>query len=230
MSARGYFIAGTDTGVGKTLVACALLERARALGLRAVGMKPIAAGCHATLAGLRNDDALALLAHSSDAGSIAYDDLNPYALADAVSPHLAAQHAGVVINPQRIVDAHARLAASADLMIIEGAGGWLTPIANTATMADLARRLALPVILVVGLRLGCLNHAQLSARAIVADGCTLAGWVGSVIDPDMAGLEGNIATLRQLLPAPSLGLMPWISGAAPNSFSQHVRLPIGESV
>lgn len=225
MSARGYFIAGTDTGVGKTLVACALLERARAEGLRAVGMKPIAAGCHATPAGLRNDDALALLAHSSAPGSIAYDDLNPYALADAVSPHLAAQHAGVVIDPQRIVDAHARLAASADLLIVEGAGGWLAPITDTATMADLARRLALPVILVVGLRLGCLNHAQLSARAIVADGCTLAGWIGSVIAADTFALEGNIASLHHLLPAPCLGVLPWTPHGTPAQLSDRVRIP-----
>jgi len=225
MSTRGYFVAGTDTGVGKTLVSCAMLERARGDGLRAVGMKPVAAGCDETPAGMRNDDALALIAHSSDPHALAYDDVNPCALPDPMSPHLAALRAGAAIDPDRIIAAYARLAAQADLVIVEGAGGWLAPISDSATMADLARRLGLPVILVVGVRLGCLNHAQLSARAIAADGCKLAGWIGSVIAPDMAALDANIATLRELLPLPCLGVVPWRSTPDPMQAVEWLELP-----
>jgi dethiobiotin synthetase len=222
MSARGYFIAGTDTGVGKTLVTCTLLERARADGLRAAGMKPVAAGCAHTPDGLRNDDALALIAHAGIAAD--YATVNPVALPDPLSPHLAAARAGVQIDLATIGAAYSRLAARADLTLVEGAGGWLAPLSDTTTMADLARALDLPVILVVGLRLGCLNHAQLSARAIAADGCVLAGWIGSVIDPAMLALDDNLATLRRRLPAPCLGVLPWAPGAGPATLAAHLRL------
>lgn len=223
MTSRGFFIAGTDTGVGKTLVTCSLLERARAEGLRAAGMKPVAAGCEHTPDGLRNDDALALIAHAGVAAD--YATVNPIALPDPLSPHLAAVRAGVQVDLATLRAAHARLAARAELVLVEGAGGWLAPLSDTTTMADLARALGLPVILVVGLRLGCLNHAQLSARAIAADGCTLAGWIGCVIDPAMAALDDNLASLRQRLPAPCLGVLPWSPGAAPARLAAHLRLP-----
>jgi dethiobiotin synthetase len=222
MSARGYFIAGTDTGVGKTLATCTLLERARADGLRAAGMKPVAAGCEQTPDGWRNDDALALIQHAGIAAD--YATVNPVALPDPLSPHLAAARAGVPVDLDIIRSAYSRLAARADLVLVEGAGGWLAPLSDSTTMADLARALGLPVILVVGLRLGCLNHAQLSARAIAADGCALAGWIGSVIDPAMAALDGNLATLRRGLPAPCLGVLPWAPGAGPAALAAHLRL------
>lgn len=209
MSVRGYFVAGTDTGVGKTYVACALLARARAEGLRAVGMKPVAAGCHATPAGLRNEDAEALQQASS--GVPPYEHVNPCALPDPLSPHLAAARAGVAIDIAALVAGWHRLSRDADFGLVEGAGGWLAPVSDRETMADLARALDLPVILVVGLRLGCLNHALLTVRAIAAEGLRLAGWVGNRIDPDMAACGENIATLERRIAAACLGVLPWAS-------------------
>lgn len=205
------FIAGTDTGVGKTFVSCALLHALRAVNGRVVGMKPVASGCVATPAGLRNDDALALIAASDPRPD--YAMCNPLAFAEAVSPHLAAaaQQAEVTMAP--IEAAFARLAASADVVLVEGVGGWLAPLSPTLQANAIPRSLGLPVILVVGLRLGCLSHAQLTARAIQADGCRLLGWIGNHIDPAMLAVDENIATLRELLPAPCLGLVP--HGEAP---------------
>lgn len=180
---RSVFIAGTDTGIGKTFVCCALLRALRADGLRAVGMKPVASGCVATPDGLRNDDALALIEASAPRPD--YASCNPFAFGEAVSPHLAAaaEHAEVTLAP--IEAAHAQLAGGADVVVVEGVGGWLAPLAPTLLASALPQALGLPVILVVGLRLGCLNHAQLGARAIVADGCNLLGWVGNAVDPAM---------------------------------------------
>ncbi len=201
----GVFITGTDTEIGKTHVSVALLHALRAAGLRAVGMKPVASGCTATPQGLRNDDALALQAASS--GAPAYALVNPLAFAAAISPHLAAAAEGCSITLDAVRQAHAQLCVQADCCVVEGVGGWLAPLSDTLVAGDLARALDLPVILVVGLRLGCLNHALLSARAIVADGCRLLGWIGNTLDAAMPALEGNIATLRARLPAPCLGIV-----------------------
>jgi dethiobiotin synthetase len=223
VSARGYFVAGTDTGVGKTLATCALLERARAAGRRAAGMKPVAAGCEDTPAGLRNEDALALQRHAGVQAD--YPTVNPLALREPLSPHIAAARAGVEVDLAPVLAAFARLAAGADVVFVEGAGGWLAPLSRTLAMDDLARRLGLPVILVVGLRLGCLNHAQLTARAIAADGLRLAGWIGNAIDPGMAARDENLETLRHRLPAPCLGVLPWAPGADPARLASRLRLP-----
>lgn len=212
---RGVFIAGTDTGIGKTFVSCALLRALRAEGLRAVGMKPVASGGVLTSAGLRNDDALALIDASAPRPD--YATCNPFTFTEAVSPHLAAtaEHAEVSLAP--IEAAHARLAAGADVVVVEGVGGWLAPLSPTLAANVLPQALGLPVILVVGLRLGCLNHAQLTARAILADGCTLLGWIGNVIDPAMARCDDNLSTLRRLLPAPCLGVIGHAEDAAARS-------------
>ncbi len=202
---NGVFITGTDTGIGKTFVSVALLHALRGTGLRAVGMKPVASGCVATAEGLRNDDALAL--QSASSGSPDYADVNPLAYAAAVSPHLAAAAEGRRVELAPVQAAYARLAARADVVVVEGVGGWLAPLSDTLVAGDLARVLGLPVILVVGLRLGCLNHALLSARAIAADGCTLLGWIGNRIDPAMLEPERNLDTLRTRLPAPCLGVI-----------------------
>jgi dethiobiotin synthetase len=209
---RSVFVAGTDTGIGKTFVSCALLRALRANGLRAVGMKPVASGCVATPDGLRNDDALALIEASAPRPD--YASCNPFAFSEAVSPHLAAaaEHAEVTLAP--IETAHARLAGSADVVVVEGVGGWLAPLSPTLLASALPQTLGLPVILVVGLRLGCLNHAQLSARAILADGCDLLGWIGNAVDPAMERREDNLATLRRLLPAPCLGVIDHGADAA----------------
>ena len=210
---RAVFIAGTDTGIGKTHAACTLLHALRAAGYRACGMKPVASGCVETADGLRNDDALALQAAGSDADLLPYALINPVALRDPLSPHLAAAHDGVEISLAPMRTAFERLSAGHQRVVVEGVGGWLVPLAPGLFAADIAKQWRLPVILVVGLRLGCLNHALLSARAITADGCRLLGWIGNRVDPAMDAPEENLATLRQLLPGPCLGVLP--HGLAP---------------
>lgn len=214
MSARGVFVTGTDTGAGKTTASAALLHALRASGVRAVGMKPLASGCTRDGAGRwRNDDALALQAAS--ATRPAYDDVNPFALPLPLAPEFAARDAGVIVTMKPILAAHARLAAQADFVLVEGVGGWLAPLTATLDHIDLVRALDLPVVLVVGMRLGCLNHARLSARAIVDDGARLAGWIASEVDPDMACRDDNFEALCHRLPAPCLGRLRW--SRAPDS-------------
>jgi dethiobiotin synthetase len=216
----GIFITGTDTGVGKTLVSATLLAALNATGCRAVGMKPVASGCAETADGLRNDDAKCLIEHS--AGSPDYGLVNPYALLAPIAPHLAAVDAGMQIQLDPILAAFAALSTNSDCVVVEGVGGWAVPLSPTLMQADLVRALKLPVILVVGLRLGCINHALLSARTIQNDGCALIGWIGNGIDPAMARVEDNIATLRMRLPAPCLGLLP--AGAPePRALVAHLR-------
>ncbi|WP_447737236.1 dethiobiotin synthase [Rhodanobacter soli] len=206
------FIAGTDTGIGKTHAACTLLHALRAAGYSVCGMKPVASGCVETADGLRNDDALALQAAGSDA-NLPYALINPVALRDPLSPHLAAAHDGVKISLSPMHAAFDQLGVGHQRVVVEGVGGWLVPLAPGLFAADIAKQWRLPVILVVGLRLGCLNHALLSARAILADGCHLLGWIGNRVDPAMDAPEENLATLRELLPAPCLGVLP--HGLAP---------------
>jgi len=205
----GFFVTGTDTGVGKTLVSAALLRRFAAAGRRVAGMKPVASGAIATTQGLRSEDALILLRESSP--HAAYEHVNPYALEPPIAPHLAALAAGVTIDVVRIEAAFRALAAAADLVVVEGVGGWRVPLGPDLDVAGLAARLGLPVILVVGLRLGCLNHAIMTAEAIHATGLRLAGWVGTGIEPGFAAVEGNLATLHAALRAPCLGHVPPLS-------------------
>ncbi|RDI98599.1 dethiobiotin synthase [Dyella solisilvae] len=207
-----FFIAGTDTGVGKTHATCTLLHALRARGLHAAGMKPVASGCVETADGLRNDDALALQAASS--APMPYEWVNPVALREPLSPHLAAAHEGVEIGLAPLLEAFHHLRDMHDAVLVEGVGGWLVPLSRGLLASDIARQWQLPVILVVGMRLGCLSHALLTARAIATDGCRLIGWIGNCIDPHMDALDENLATLRQLLPAPCLGVIP--HGAAPS--------------
>jgi dethiobiotin synthetase len=210
---RGVFITGTDTGIGKTRASVALLRALNATGIRAVGMKPVASGCEYVDGHWSNEDARALIAASTPPP--AYAHCNPYALRDAVAPHLAAAAQGVTIGLAPLRDAHAALAATADVVVVEGAGGWAVPLAPALMQADIPRALGLPVILVVGLRLGCINHAILSARAIRADGCTLLGWIGNAIDPLQPLQADNVATLRERLGAPCLGLIAHAAADAP---------------
>ncbi|NUS37507.1 MAG: dethiobiotin synthase [Lysobacter sp.] len=219
----GLFVTGTDTGIGKTRASSVLLHALRARGARAVGMKPLASGCERTPDGWRNEDALALQAASVPRPR--YADVNPYALPNPLAPQLAARDAGVDVQLAPILAAHARLQAQADVVVVEGVGGWLAPLADTLMQADLVRALDIPVVLVVGLRLGCLNHAFLSARAIEADGCRLAGWIGNAIDPDMARREDNLVLLASGLPAPCWGVLPHAVEADPTALSRFLRLP-----
>jgi dethiobiotin synthetase len=205
LNPHGVFVTGTDTGIGKTHASVALLHAHRSSGRRAIGMKPVASGCRETVEGLRNEDADALIAASSPVPSYAL--CNPFALALPIAPHLAARQAGIEIALEPIVDAYRQLTAMADRVVVEGVGGWAVPLSDTLMQADLVHALGMPVVLVVGLRLGCINHALLSARAILADGCTMAGWIANRIDPAMAFADANLATLRSRIEAPLLGVL-----------------------
>ncbi|HUQ10497.1 MAG TPA: dethiobiotin synthase [Steroidobacteraceae bacterium] len=202
----GFFIAGTDTGIGKTLVAVALTRALVARGLRVAVMKPVAAGAIDTPRGPRNDDALELLAVSNVDAS--YEDVNPCLLATPASPHLAARHAGVSIRAEPILGAQRKLAAASDCLIVEGAGGWHAPISAIETMGDLAQKMALPVVLVVGLRLGCLNHALLTREAIRSQGLPFAGWIANRMRTEMPLAGANIDTLASRFGASPLGIVP----------------------
>jgi len=216
------FVVGTDTGVGKTHVACALLQALALHHPRVVGMKPVAAGVVPWGEGWASEDSIALRAESTVAVPSALD--TPVLLPDPLSPHIAAARAGVQIDIHTIVQAYAALSAQADAVVVEGAGGFHVPLSDTTTGADLAVALGLPVVLVVGLRLGCLNHALLTAEAIAARGLTLAGWVANRVDPDMLAPDDNIAWLRQRLGAPLLADIPWGDHTA-HSLAAHFQLP-----
>ena len=203
---RGVFVTGTDTDCGKTRVSVALIERLRARGVMVGGFKPVAAGAEWREGELRNDDAMALGAASGL--KIRYATINPFCFAPPVAPHLAAAEAGVVIEPGPILTARDRLASGVEFLVVEGAGGWRVPLVPGLDIQGLALALGLPVLLVVGLRLGCLNHALLSEQAILASGARLLGWVGSQVDPAMSRLNENIATLTTELSVPCLGIVP----------------------
>jgi dethiobiotin synthetase len=218
------YVTGTDTGIGKTLASCALLHALRGHGLRAVGMKPVASGCERVEGHWRNADAVALLAASDPRP--AYGDLNPYALPLPLAPELAARDAGVDVSLQVLLDAHARLTGQADALVVEGVGGWAAPLSASLMQADFVNALRMPVLLVVGMRLGCLNHALLSARAITADGAHLAGWIASHVDPAMARVEDNLAMLRERLPAPCWGVLPHALDPDPARMAACLRIPM----
>jgi dethiobiotin synthetase len=210
--ARGLFVTGTDTGVGKTFVAAALIRALAREGSRVAGMKPIAAGAHRTSAELlRNDDALALAAASNV--PLPYESVNPYCFLSPVSPHIAAADEGVTIETRVIQSHFEKLAVLADFIVVEGAGGWFAPISPSQTMADVALALGLPVLLVVGLRLGCLNHSLLSKRAIEASGAKFAGWIGNGITPQLDRAMENLATLESLLGCAPLSVFGFDRGA-----------------
>lgn len=210
---KGFFVTGTDTGIGKTRVSAGLLRALSGAGLKSAGMKPVASGAEMTADGLRNDDALALMAAASLKKP--YSLVNPYCFAPPVAPHLAAREAQVEITLDPIRTAFAGLCLGADAVVVEGVGGWQVPLSETLEVPDLARELELPVLLVVGMRLGCLNHALLTARAIRADGLELAGWVANAVDPDFQRPEANLASLSAALGAPLLGQLPHAPKARP---------------
>ncbi|MGB5063325.1 MAG: dethiobiotin synthase [Candidatus Competibacter sp.] len=216
---QAFFVTGTDTGVGKTHVTCALLHATRQRGRTAIGMKPIAAGVEADG---RNDDVVQLLAASSTQPPV--ELVNPFLYTSPIAPHIAAQETGRPIEIVVIQQAFERLQALADVVWVEGVGGFRVPLDERYDTADLARILALPVILVVGMRLGCLNHALLTAEAITRRGLTLAGWVANRIDPAMACFEANLDTLRAWLDAPLLGVAP--HGESPEQLALALRLSV----
>ncbi|MCE9683225.1 dethiobiotin synthase [Halomonas alkalisoli] len=206
-----YFVTGTDTDAGKTLATAGLLALARRQGLTTLGLKPVASGCRLTSAGLRNDDALALQSRSEPA--VPYAVVNPFAFAPAIAPHLAARRDDRVVTLTALTShVEPLLEGLQDLILIEGAGGWRVPLNDSEDLSGLALRLELPVILVVGLKLGCISHARLTAEAIQADGLRLAGWIGNLLDADFATdatlYEQNLVTLERTLPGPCLGILP----------------------
>ncbi len=224
---HGYFVTGTDTGVGKTFVAAALLTRAGELGWRTGAFKPVAAGAEHTPEGLRNEDGLQLQVAINQ--PLPYELINPVCLAPAIAPHIAAREAGLDLGVTSLVaDFHRFAERAGDFALVEGAGGWRVPLNDRETFADLARALNRPVILVVAMKLGCLNHALLTAEAIARDGLDLAGWVANRVAPDpMPRYAENLATLEALMPAPLLGEMPCIEGGDIRRGGGHLRLPDG---
>jgi len=215
MARKAFFIAGTDTNVGKTLVAAGLLIAAKNNDLTTAALKPLAAGCEKTDAGLRNADALLL--QSVMTLPLAYEQINPVALEAAIAPHIAAQQERRVLSADRLAGFCRGSLNQADFTLVEGAGGWRVPLNPQETLADVAKILRLPVILVVGVRLGCINHALLTMEAIRSDGLPLAGWVANCIDADMPALQENIHSLMVRIPAPCLGVVPWLENVAPES-------------
>ncbi|MGB0134928.1 MAG: dethiobiotin synthase [Dokdonella sp.] len=203
----GFFVSGTDTGIGKTRVGCALIRAMRARQIPIVGMKPVASGAYSTSNGLRNEDAEALIAACGYSGD--YTDINPHVFAEPIAPHLAVLESSMSISTARIRAAHSRLAMGNRLVLVEGVGGWLAPLGDSLMQSDIVRALDLQVILVVGMRLGCINHALLTSRAIEADGCRLIGWIANRIDPDMLRFEDNRRSIQQRIQAPLLGTVEY---------------------
>ena len=224
MAKKTYFVTGTDTGVGKTMVSAAILESAKSAGKRTLAMKPIASGCESTPDGLRTEDALAL--QNAITEPLGYDVINPIALEPAIAPHVAAAQAGKTVTAQRLVGfCRGMQIRPADLMLVEGAGGWRVPLNDRETYAALPRELGMPVILVVALKLGCINHALLTAEAIRADGLTVAGWVANRVEPEPMSCEQE--TLNYLLThlgTPCLGVLPWLEGAEPSVLASYLNI------
>lgn len=218
-----YFVTGTDTEIGKTTIAAGLLHAARQRGLTTAAVKPVAAGCQHTAAGLRNDDALTLQGECTP--PLDYHLLNPVALEPPIAPHIAAAEAGIELTAAALAgDCRKVLERGADLTLVEGAGGWRVPLNDTQTLADLARELGRPVIMVVGLRLGCINHALLTAEAIAADGLRLAGWVANQVDPQMDRQQHNLDTLKKLISAPLLGVVPRLEPLSIAGIATHLQI------
>lgn len=223
---RGFFITGTDTDVGKTFVAAALLAKAGQQGLRTSAFKPVAAGASSTPEGLRNSDALTLMAAMNQA--LPYERVNPFCFAPAIAPHIAAVEAGANLDVAGLQREMTKFSKhGADFSLVEGAGGWLVPLNSEQTFADFAVALGWPVILVVAMRLGCINHALLTAKAIAESGLPLAGWVANQVQPEaMARHRENIDTLRKALPAPLLGEIPHLADGDFRQAAGKLCLPI----
>lgn len=219
---HGLFVTGTDTEIGKTRVAQGLVHALVRRGLRVAGLKPIAAGCARTAAGLRNDDALALMAVANV--DLPYETVNPYAFEPPIAPHVAAADAGEPIELGRIRDSYETARRLADWIVVEGVGGWRVPLDGQHTVADVARDLGLPIVLVVGIRLGCLNHALLTAEAIAADGLALVGWVANHIDPAMLRGEASVQALQERLAAALLGVIRYEPTQTPSEVADHLDL------
>ena len=224
MAKQWLFITGTDTDVGKTVVACGFLAAANQQGLRTAAIKPVAAGCEVTEQGMTNSDALQLQAAASH--KLSYQQINPVALEPAIAPHIAAAEAGVRMSASRLVGYCRGVSLlPVDMVVIEGAGGWRVPINSRETLADVAQELECAVIVVVGMRLGCLNHALLTMEAIRRDGLQIAGWVANILDTEMPRLQENIDTLKQSINEPCLGIVPRLDDLSPEQVATFLTVP-----
>lgn len=223
-----YFVAGTDTDAGKTLVSAGLLNKAKSQGMTTVGLKPVAAGCEETPEGLRNSDALILIEQSTE--ELPYEQVNPIAFAPPIAPHIAGQQLRRPLSAGRIVGLlrGVLMINRAQFTLVEGAGGYRVPLNPKETLADVTKELNLPVILVVGMKLGCLNHALLTVEAIQRDGMKLAGWIANRVDEDMDVYEENIATLHAMIQAPCLGEVPYLQNPTAEAAAEYLSLPICE--
>lgn len=220
---KGLFITGTDTDVGKTYVACAIVAALNQQGLRTSVMKPVASGCELSAEGLRNDDAMKLMSVASVKQP--YEQVNPYAFAPAIAPHLAAEAAGVEIQLAEIEELYYKAQTHSDVCVVEAAGGWMVPLNEDETIADLAIQLQLPIILVVGMKLGCINHALLTVEQIEREALPIVGWVANQIDPDMNRIEANIKTLEQRIPYPLLGVVGHNKNSSPEDIAHSLYIP-----
>lgn len=223
MPLERLFVTGTDTGIGKSVASASLLHALRREGRSAVGMKPVASGCERQAEGWRNEDALLLQAASVPRPD--YADVNPFALPEPLAPELAAASAGVTLALEPIRSAFARLRAQADCVVVEGVGGWAAPLTATLDQVDLVRALELPVVMVVGLRLGCINHARLTQQSIVASGARLVGWIANDIDPAMARADDNFAILHRYLAVPCWGRLPHAATPDPGQLAHNLIPP-----
>ena len=219
--ALGFFVTGTDTGIGKTWVALTLIHHLKKRGLTVLAMKPVASGCYWDGNILKNEDAVSLQANASF--KVPYELVNPYAYLPPISPHIAAEQAKQPIQFDRILDSFEKLSGLADCIIVEGIGGWKVPLSDDKTVSDLAKLLDLPVISVVGMRLGCLNHALLSFAAIEDSTLQRIGWIANQIDPNFSCLDDNIETLKQRSHTPLLGVLPYIKELDLNKLNEHIE-------
>jgi len=220
---QAWFITGTDTGIGKTWCTLALMQYFKNQGLQVAGMKPVAAGCYYTDEGYRNSDAEQILA-ACDV-DVPYDWVNPYAFLPPISPHLAAEQEGEEVSLQRIASAYHMLAAQVDSVVVEGAGGWRVLVNKDQYMKDIVKVINAKVILVVGLRLGCINHALLSAEAIKRDGCELVGWVANSVSPEIAA-QNSMETLIELMDVPMLAHMPCLAYQDTRRLARHIEFDL----
>ena len=227
---QGYFVSGTDTGVGKTWITLGLMGALKNRFFTVAGMKPVASGCELTSAGLRNEDARLIQVQCS--AMPRYEQVNPYAFEPGIAPHVAAAMAGIHIDLERIADCYRELARSVNTVVVEGVGGWRVPLNETQTLRDLVALLQLPVILVVGIRLGCINHALLTAETIRRDGLKLAAWVANQVEADYSMPGATLDYLRRHIEAPLMGVVPCMTVLQPERIAACLRIEVlhGESL
>jgi len=218
----GFFITGTDTDCGKTIITCALLHKLQSAGVKVNVMKPVAAGVSDYPQGALNDDVVQLMQQTAIVSE--YDQVNPYLFKPAIAPHIAAQQQQIVIDPAVILQAYAQLQERADITLVEGAGGWLVPLTAKLDVSDIPCFLNLPVVLVVGLKLGCINHARLTLASIQSKGCIVSGWIGTQVDADMACLDENVKTLKEYLNVPCMGIVPFMEEPKVSAVSSYLYI------